>query len=183
MKIFLCALSLLIALTGCRKAETTSQAKANACELLTKAEIEAVQGSAIIETKVSEHSEANFRVSQCYFAAEQSSKSVSLVVTQADPDHPGNRTPKDFWKETFGHGSREEKEHDGDKDEKEHEFALPTKIEGIGDEAYWVGSRVGGALYAIKKSAFIRISVGGPDSQQAKIDKSKKLAEKALGRL
>ena len=182
MKIFLCSLALLLGFVGCKKNETTSQANANACELLTKAEIQAIQGSAITETKASQHSEGSLRISQCYFAAEESNKSVSLVVTQADPDHPGSRTPKDFWKETFGRGSIEEKEHAGDKEEKEHE-ALPVKIEGIGDEAYWVGTRVGGALYAIKKSAFIRISVGGPDSQEAKIGKSKKLAEKALERL
>jgi hypothetical protein len=183
MRIFLCLLALLLGLVGCKKSETTSQAKLDACSLLTSAEIKAIQGSAIIEAKANEHSDAGLRMSQCYFSAEQSNKSVSLVVTQSDPDHPSNRTPKDFWKETFGHGSIAEKEHDGDKEGEEHESPLPMKIEGIGDEAYWAGSRVGGALYAIKKNTFIRISVGGPDSQEIKIDKSKKLAEKALGRL
>jgi hypothetical protein len=182
MKLCLCSLALLLVFSGCRKRETASQVKLDACSLLTKAEIEAVQGSAITESKVNEHSDAGLRMSQCYFSAKESSKSVSLVVTQVDPGHPGNRTPKDFWKETFGRGSTGEKEHDGDKEE-ERESAPPTKIDGIGDEAYWIGSRVGGALYAIKKSTFIRISVGGPDNQETKIDKSKKLAAKALERL
>lgn len=184
MKIFLCSLALLLVFGGCKKRERTTQTKLDACALLTNAEIEAVQGSAVVESKANEHSDAGLRMSQCYFSAQQSSKSVSLVVTQTDPDHPGNRTPKDFWKKTFGRGSVGEKEHDGDKEEEgERESALPTKIEGIGDEAYWVGSRVGGALYALKKGTFIRISVGGPDNQETKLGKSKKLAEKALGRL
>jgi hypothetical protein len=35
----------------------------------------------------------------------------------------------------------------------------------------------------LKKDAFIRVSVGGSDSEEVKIDKSKALAEKALSRL
>ena len=65
----------------------------------------------------------------------------------------------------------------------EEEGIPPTKIDGIGEAAYWMGSRVGGALYVLKKDAFIRISVGGADTQEAKIDKSKALAQKALDRL
>jgi len=183
MKILLCSLALFLGFAGCKKSEPAALAKVDACSLLTNAEIQSVQGSAIVETKGNEHSDAGLRMSQCYFSAEQSSKSVSLMVTQIDPENRGQRTPKDFWKETFGRGSVREAEHEGEKEEEEHETALPTKIEGIGDEAYWVGSRVGGALYAIKRATFIRISVGGPDTQDVKINKSKKLAVQALKRL
>ncbi len=74
-------------------------------------------------------------------------------------------------------------EHAEEKGEKEEKRVPPKKIEGLGDDAYWVGTRVGGTLYVLKKGAFIRLSLGGPDSQEMKIEKSKKLAEKALGRL
>ena len=185
MKILFYSLALVLGFAGCKKNEPATLAKVDACSLLTNKEIQDVQGSAIVETKGNEHSDAGLRMSQCYFSAEQSSKSVSLMVTQIDPENRGQRTPKDFWRETFRRGSMRETEHEGEKEkeEEEHETALPTKIEGIGDEAYWVGSRVGGALYAIKRATFIRISVGGPDSQDVKINKSKKLAVKALGRL
>jgi hypothetical protein len=59
----------------------------------------------------------------------------------------------------------------------------PKKIDGIGDEAYWTAGRIGGALYILKDDTFIRISVGGRDKEETKIDKSKALAEKALRRL
>ena len=59
----------------------------------------------------------------------------------------------------------------------------PKKIDGVGDEAFWIGNRVGGALYVLKKDAFIRISIGGPDNEESKIKKLKALAEKALPRL
>ncbi len=152
----------------------------DACALLTSGEIEAVQGSPITETKGSEHSEAGLHVSQCYFGIEQS-KSVSLAVTQADPDSSVKRTPRDYWQETFEHRAVH-KENDGDSEE-ERESETPIKVEGIGDDAYWIGNRVGGALYVIKNNAFIRISVGGADDQKTKIDKSKTLAKKALERL
>jgi hypothetical protein len=35
-------------------------------------------------------------------------------------------------------------------------------------------------LYVLKHDAFISISVGGPDNEQTKIDKSRAPAEKAL---
>jgi len=54
---------------------------------------------------------------------------------------------------------------------------------GIGDEAFWTGNRVGGVLYVLKKDVFIRVSLGGSDTPETRINKSKALAEKALGRL
>ena len=62
-------------------------------------------------------------------------------------------------------------------------MAPPKKIGGIGEEAFWSGGRFGGALYVLKGDLFIRISVGGPDNEETKIEKSKTLAQKALDRL
>ena len=172
----------LLPFGACRKADSTPEKKLDACALLTKQEIETVQGSPITETKTTDQSGQGFRVSQCYFGAEQTSKSVSLVVTQSDPDQPVKRTPKDYWRDTFAkHAVRTER--DRESEEREPESATPEKIEGLGDDAYWLGNRVGGALYAIKNKAFIRLSLGGPDDQKTKIDKSKTLARKALDRL
>ena len=177
------SLSVVLCLIGCNRNALTPVTKIDACALLTRAEIQAVQGSAITDTKTTEHSDAGLRMSQCYFSAEQSSKSVSLVVAQTDSDHPTNRTPKDYWKETFTPGVVEEKEREGDAKEKEDESKKPVKIAGVGEDAYWSGDRMGGALYAIKKNVFVRISLGGPDDQKTKIEKSKTLAQEALDRL
>jgi hypothetical protein len=56
-------------------------------------------------------------------------------------------------------------------------------VEGIGDEAFWTGNRVGGALFVLKGNAYLRISVGGAGDQAAKIEKSKTLAASALKQL
>ena len=197
--------SLPLALAGCEKRATTQsttsggqepgQAKFDACGLIRKDEIEAIQGSPINETKSSARSDADFRISQCFYTAAESSKSVSLAVTQSDPRSSAKRSPKDFWKKTFGRFEGEAKESEDDKEKKEslrdqargrdeEETSVPPKkIDGIGEAAYWTGNRFGGALYVLKKDAFIRISVGGPDKEETKIEKSKTLAQKALERL
>jgi hypothetical protein len=166
--------------------------KFDACALITKEEIQAIQDSPIIDVKSSGNSEGEFEVSQCFYTAKEYSRSVSLAVTQSNPGRPGNRTPKDFWKETFGRFSGDEAASEKEKKEtpapgrekgEEEKSIPPKKIDGLGDEAYWTGNRLGGALYVLKKNSFIRVAVGGPDSQEMMITKTKALAEKALSRL
>jgi hypothetical protein len=94
-------------------------------------------------------------------------------------DSPDARDLKEFWKETF-HG--EKKEEKG-REEEEKKAAPPEKIDGLGDEAFWLSNRVGGELYVLKGDSFFRISVGGAGDKATKIDKSKKLAEMVLKRL
>jgi hypothetical protein len=199
---------LLVAFAGCRKHSATQSssgpqatvsptnqesgpAKFDVCGLIKKEEIEATQGSPITDTKGSGRSNGELRTSQCFYTATEFSKSINLAVTQSDPDSAAKRSPKDFWKETFGRYSNEEKEREGDKEKKEslreqgekERSVPPKKVDGIGDDAYWVGNRVGGALYVLKKDTFIRISVGGTDNEETKINKLKALAQKALDRL
>jgi hypothetical protein len=174
--------------------QETGAAKFDVCGLIKNEEIEAVQGSPITDTKSSGHSNAGLHSAQCFYTAAEYVKSVSLSVTRSDPDSANKRTGKDFWKETFGRYEGEEKAREGDQQKKEslreqkrregeEKGAPPKKITGVGDEAYWSANRVGGALYVLKKDAFIRISIGGADNEETKIEKTKKLAEKALGRL
>ncbi len=186
-RVFALLLGCLVAVAGCGKrpptqpsadAPTTtsapSQPKLEACALLKREEIAAVQGSPITDTKGSEQSAQGLRTSQCYYSAEQSNRSVSLALTQSLAEGSSKQALKDYWNRMFG-------EHDGG--EEGERRVLQKKIESLGDEAYWVGTRVGGTLYVLKNGAFIRLSLGGPDNEQTKIDKTKKLAEKALGRL
>lgn len=67
--------------------------------------------------------------------------------------------------------------------EEKEESAPPIRLNGIGDEAYWLGGQVGGALYVLKGSNYLRISVGGVGDHKEEIRKSTALAQKALGRL
>jgi len=146
----------------------------DACALLTKEEIQAVQGEPFKETKPSQKSGSGLIVSQCYFELPTPVNSVVLTVTRkAD----GGRDPSESWQETFHREKAPERK------KEEGEEKEPLKVEGIGDEAFWTGNRVGGALFVLKGNAYIRISVGGAGDQAAKIEKSKTLAASALKRL
>ncbi|MFZ3375537.1 MAG: hypothetical protein WA183_08280 [Chthoniobacterales bacterium] len=197
--------SLIAACAGCKKHEAShwgssanqesNQAELDVCGLIAKQEIEAVQRSPIKETKSSVRSDAGFRVSQCFYTAEDFSKSVSLAVTQRDLASSGKRSVQDFWNETFGRLTDEEKKSNSDKEERtrlreqarregeEKAFIPPKKIDGIGDDAFWSPNPAGGAIYVLKKDVFIRLSIGGHDNEEAKLDKSKALAQKAIDRL
>jgi hypothetical protein len=190
------SLLLLVSLASCQKSRTatsgppSNRPKIDACSLITKEEAQAIQGSPIKDVKGSENADGAFRVAQCFYTAETFNKSISLAVTQANPAAPNPRNPKDFWKEAFGRYEGGAKKEQGDEEKKEslreqeeEKSAPPKKVDGIGDAAYWTANRMGGALYVLKNDVFIRVSVGGPDAEEAMINRCKALAEKALSRL
>ena len=169
--------------------------KVDACAMLDSKEIQAVQGEPVKETKLSGQAGGGLLISQCFFTLPTFSNSISLLVAQKG-EGPDAKDPREFWRETFQKGSVDEKERerekkDRDKDKKtggrreeeEEEMTPPQKVTGIGDEAFWVGSRVGGALYVLKGDAYLRISIGGSGDQTNRIAKSKTLAQKVISRL
>jgi hypothetical protein len=155
---------------------------------MTKEEVEAIQQSPMKETKSNTRPDGAFRLSQCFYTAADFTRSVTLAVTRSDPQGKAKRSPRDFWKETFGRYSGGEKEGEQDpgkkarkprREEEEKESIPPTKITEIGDEAFWTG----GTLYVLRKDVFVRISVGGADNEETKLAKSKALAQLILSRL
>jgi hypothetical protein len=161
------------------------KAKTDACALLTKADIEAVQKEAVKETKLSGSSQGGFAVSQCFFTLPTFNNSISLQVTQRG-DGSASRDPREFWKDTFHPEAKSEKEREkkeGSREEEEEGGAPPQRISGVGDEAFWVGSRISGALYALKGNSYLRLSIGGGGPQSDKIQRLKSLAQKIIERL
>jgi hypothetical protein len=167
--------------------------KVDACTLLTSDEIKEVQQESVKDAKSSDHATGDFLVTQCYYELPTASNSISLTLTEGS-GKTGARSVKDYWEETFG---KDEKTGDRDKEKKkgaekakperggeeEEESAPLEPVRGVGDEAFWSASRVGGALYVLKRDHYIRISVGGKDKIEIKLQKSKALAQKALRRL
>ena len=170
-----------LAAVSCSKPKTDDRANsqqsntetgAGACTLLTKEEIQAVQGETFKDTKPSHKLAAGLSVSQCYFELPTAANSVVLTVTRKAE---GGREPNQTWQDMFHREKESEK-----RDEK---GAEPQKIDGLGEEAFWTGTRIGGALFVLKSNCYIRISVGGAGDQAQKIEKSKTLAESVLKRL
>ena len=151
----------------------------------------AIQGAKMLDPKSSEGPEMDFVLSQCYYGSAEPDKSVSVGLMQRNPKDPGTRTITQFWHETFDHFASVENgegnEKNGEKrkgdENTEHEGVRPQKIEGIGQESYWLGNPMGGILYVLKNDRMLRISFGGPGSANDKLAKSKALALKAIGRL
>jgi len=179
--LFMCLVtSLLMLFGGCTKRQGASVTR-DACSVVSKEEVESVQAALVNETKTSEHSDGVFLVSQCFYTAAEFSKSVTLALVRSDPKEGSKRSPKDFWKEKFDPYENEEPK--TKTSEEKEKGPAPKKIEGLGDDAYWVANRFGGILYVLKGDAFISIGIGGTDDQETKLKKSKALAEKALQRL
>ncbi|HEY0346933.1 MAG TPA: hypothetical protein VGC60_02140 [Pyrinomonadaceae bacterium] len=176
--------------------------KIDACTLLTTDDLKGVQGEAYKDAQRSDRVDGDFIVAQCYYAMPTMANSVVLNVTTAK-DESGARTPKAFWEQTFGGNEEKEREAKGDREKdkqknkdkaknqpagrgeegEEKEAAPPEPVKGLGDEAFWIASPVGGAIYVLKNDVFFRISVGGPGDQKTKLNKSKLLAQKVLTKL
>jgi hypothetical protein len=162
-----------------------AERKVDVCKLLTSAEIEGVQGERVEEAKPSTQFSGDLLMSQCLFRTPTPAKSVSLALAE-----PSAKKPSDYWRKQF-HSSTEKEEHKdaagkaSKKSSREHEEeeSKPRAIKDVGDEAYWVGGPIAGALYVLHNNTFIRVSVGGVREEPARIEKSVALARAALKRL
>jgi hypothetical protein len=162
--------------------------KIDVCALLTSAEIEAVQGEPVKETKPGVQPSGGILISQCIFLTATPAKSVTLTLATTDPAGPSALRPRQFWRQQFhppGLGEKEMRADDnaGNKSEPESGESKPRLIRGLGEEAYWVGNPVAGALYVLQGETFLRISVGGVRAESTRIEKSKTLARAVLKRL
>lgn len=179
--------------TPAAPASSTVKAKIDVCALLTSDDLKSVQGETLKEAQRSDRRDGAFIVAQCYYALPTTSNSVVLNVTS---EGEGANNPRKFWEDTFGaedaKGGEREKEREREEakkkakpaaGEEEEEGAHPERVKGLGEEAFWLASRVGGALYVLKKDVFFRISVGGPGDEKAKLKKSRTLAQQVLKRI
>jgi len=172
-------------------AATSVSIKKDACTLLTRAEIEAVQGEPVSETKTSVQSNGEMLITECLFHTATSTKSVSVALaTPTSAKASTALTPRKFWQKQFHAPEMEEDEirAAGTRGRKpgpqgEDEASKPRQIEGLGEEAYWVGTPIAGALYVLQARNFVRISVGGVREESVRIEKSKSLARAVVKRL
>jgi hypothetical protein len=134
------------------------------CVLLDAAEIRAVQGTTVKETKRSSESSKGRHFAQCFFVTDDFARSVSLTLISGD----GRR----YWAETFQRPQTSSRKKDP-----------PRTVAGFGDEAFWTGDGRAGALYLLSGDRVLRISVGGVDNEEERIRRSRTLALAALGRL
>ena len=145
------------------------------CPLISRAEIDALQRAPVLSATSSVPDRPAFSVSQCFYTVVPFSKSVSLEVTRREPGTPAAAGPRAQWKRWF-HSEAKVVEAGEEEDP-------PLPVPGVGDEAFWMGNAVTGALYVLQGDVSIRIGIGGDDDVPVKIDKATRLARKALARL
>lgn len=188
-RLLLCLLLFVGVIFGSQKtaAHAAAQTKADACALLTSADIQTLQGDPVQETKPSTQPAGGLVMSQCLFRTTAPGKSVSVAIATS-----GTTSPRAFWQKQFHTGKAEPAEKEKDKaagrkdakqEQEEEESTRPRTIKGVGEQAFWVGSPMVGALYVLKGNTFLRISVGGVREEAARIEKSVALARLALKRL
>lgn len=145
------------------------------CSLLTNAEIQAVQGHAPAQKVASEQPSGAFRFTQCFYRTREYTNSVSVAVGVPLATDSKRSGPRQYWQQQFhpqvkATPGRKKKE-------------PPKPIAGLGEEAFWVGDPLSGALYVLKGEVFLRVSVGGMPDETEKIKRAKALASHALKRL
>src|SRR3989449_3753682 len=122
--------------------DTRSANKIDVCALLTSAEMEAVHGEPVKETKPSVQQSGSFLMSQCFFRTATFTKSVSLALATPDSAKPSAFTPREFWGKQF-HPPEPVKEGKPvagkapkkSEPEDEKEVGKPRAIAGLGEEA------------------------------------------------
>jgi hypothetical protein len=143
---------------------------ADACALVASSEVEAVQGGRVAAARAARVVRGPLTVAQCHYA-----------VTA--PDRPGQNlgvlvevrsgAPAELAAEWEKLGAKKENKRS----------ERPRPVEGVGRGAYWVGSDRLGALYVLGPDRIVYVSLGGPGEVGDKIEKSKRLALRALARL
>jgi hypothetical protein len=183
------------------------------CRMLSSEDVREVQGEAPQEAQGSEHLAGGLSMSQCFYRLPTFSKSVNVELIRGEEGGEG-ATVKEFWTLRFHPEAVKEREHErelleeqerelerrkererasgqvregGHKEkerEGEEEESRPRRVAGLGEEAYWSGNQITGALSVLtRKNAIVRVSLGGPESRDEKIKRASALARKLLNKL
>ena len=165
-------------------ASAGSAAAVDPCQLLTVKDIQNAQGERFSGTRQTAKQSGGFRLLECFYSTPTPTKSVSLAVAVTDaPKTASSAGPRAFSKQRF-HSAANENDTDevrpsGEKEERRP----PLAVSGVGEEAYWMGNRMAGALYVLSGEHFVRISLGGGESEEIKRRKSVVLAKVVLAKL
>jgi hypothetical protein len=142
----------------------------DACTLLTPTDLKDVRGGELVESKASDQSDGSLIIHQCFFRLAEFSKSVSVGAGTVGRAH---------WERMFAERS-DSKEEDR---EREGRGNARQRVRGLGNEAYWLPTPVGGTLYVRQGENLLRIAVGGSASDADRLAKASALARRALPRM
>lgn len=142
----------------------------DACALVEASEVEALQSGRVSAARPAQVTRGPLSVAQCHYAV-------------SAPDKPGQNLGV-LVEVRSGEASALAAEWEKLGVKKENKRSeRPRAVEGVGRGAFWVGNDRLGALYVLAGNRLLYVSLGGPAEVGDKIEKSKRLALKALARL
>ncbi len=153
-------------------AAATAAAKTppTACELLKAGDVKTIQGQTFEDTKLTTARVDGMITSQCFYRLPSFTDSISVTVIRAASP---SVSAEELWEKLA--------EAEGEEAEEEGEESKPAReIHGLGEEAFWAGNKFAGAMYVLDGHAILRVSVGGGETMEKKIEKTKQLAALAL---
>ncbi|MCA1582113.1 MAG: hypothetical protein LC796_12140 [Acidobacteria bacterium] len=182
-KLWVAFLGSVLAGLAARAAQAAGRAP-DACALLTRAELQTIQGATLRQAKPTRQNDGGLSVLQCFFDLDPFVRSVSVTLSRSEGPNGDPSAVRARWDRQFHSAPREEagRPSKGER-EREEGGGEPRPIPGIGQQAFWEPSRVGGALYVFEKDAFLRLAVGGAEDDAARLDRAVRLARKALRRM
>ena len=160
------------------------------CALLSSSEIEKVQGEGVTDKKFSQQPGGNFSLRACFYQTPTFTKSISLSLAVPNAGGQKSEGPREFWMKHFQdvHASpngklTDKRDSETRKEEESEAGTKPVEVPGLGEQAYWIANPRIGTLYVLQENCFLRISLGGKDSEDVRSNKAKDLARAALSRL
>ena len=140
---------------------------AEPCSLLTKDELELVQGERYETTEVTSSTDDRSANRECFFQMNDPERSVTLTVTTGSRE-----SLLSLWKSATRDGDEEE---DG-------ETRVVRRIRGVGRDALWNLQFADlGALFVLSDTGVFRLILGSSTEPPAvKLDKAKRLARFVL---
>jgi hypothetical protein len=157
----------------------TQAAPSDTCALLVAEEIRTIQGSTLRDRKASAETVGALHYRQCFFAASEFERSVSLTVISDAAGRSTDRAERAFWERTFKPVPKAAPPSGRVPRKKDP----PRPVPGAGEEAFWTGDPRTGSLYVLDGGVVLRISVGGVPDEADRLQRSIILAKAALERL
>jgi hypothetical protein len=168
------------------------ESASGACALITGEEVAGVQAAVVTDATAAEQIRDGLAISRCFYRAADYARSVHLELARRDASRADAPSPMIRWRELFpaaepaaGQGEPRKSRRispQGSQEPPAEKLAERQAVPGLGDEAWWVGTAVYGALYVRRDEAFLRLSLGGEGDLTAKLARARTLAERALAR-
>jgi len=157
--------------------------------------VSSVQGARVVEAQPASSSQGGLTTKRCFYRTDSFNRSVDVEITAEAGQNGHSGIAVDLWNRRF-HSARvseEEEEEEfrekqdahsstnaGREEEEERAKAKPSPVTGLGDEAFWVSNQLNSTLHVRQGSVLLRISLGGPDDGDTKLQRARSLADRIL---